>query len=679
MENLSGFGSYNKAVTQITHDLKKLREFSGDLKLDGNASAIDDALKRLSDKTFSVAIVGAFNRGKSTLINALLGLDVLPMSVLPCTATLNKITYDIDKFVEIVYKDGKTEKIDIGELNNYVTKLTADGENTAKSIKDATVHYPIRYCEQGVTIIDTPGLDDDEAMDDVALSVLPLIDAALVVIMAQAPFSESERRFLEEEIIASDLGRVLFVVTGIDQLDEEEVEKVLQHVTGSIQEKVIAKARNTFGEKSEEFENYKRKIGNVKVYGLSAKNALKAKMKKDDEKLKQSRFPEFETELERFLTEDRGAVTLSVPISRIKMSSVELVRAIELRESVLGMEEKEFEEKCKSAMEEIEKIKRERGIEFGRINDAADKTKVMLEPLISDFWPTAKKAAEAAVDAVEIKSLDELKEPLVNKTQEKVVAAVKNAVSLESRSITERIQAAIETELGKAVYGGSGFEESFNLTMAGIQHLFTDGGKAKNGKGRKGKELVLVAIDGLAGGFVGGMFKGFEVAGIKGLVFGGAAGLAGAVGAALLLALSLPVAFPAFITLTAAGLFGHFTGKWALGKVFAKDRIERFKRTFKDEVNAEIDRMISENGFSVAVRGQVDTAFDALKDRLKTETDNILDDLKRQLAEIKEGYAGTTAAGKIEREELERMSAEIKDIFARADGIGKQITEVLSK
>ena len=169
------------------------------------------------------------------------------MDVLPTTATLNKITYSVTPFVKIAYKDGREEQIEIDQLNNYVTKLTRESEERARTVKEAVVYYPINYCKNGVTIIDTPGLNDDEAMTEVTMSVLPQIDAALMVIMAQAPFSESERDFLENKVITSDLGRVLFIVTGIDLLDEEDVPRVLDNIRTRIQEHVMKKAEATFG------------------------------------------------------------------------------------------------------------------------------------------------------------------------------------------------------------------------------------------------------------------------------------------------------------------------------------------------------------------------------------------------------------------------------------------------
>ena len=195
----SSFTNYKQTVMDLTGDLKKIREFSQHMQLEGNVSAVDDVLRRLAEDTFSVAIVGEFKRGKSTLINALLEKDVLPTDVVPTTATINRVTYSVTPFVRIEYNDGKTEDIEIDKLNDYVTKLTPESEQIARTVKIATVYYPVNYCKNGVTIIDTPGLNDDEAMTNVTLSVLPQIDAAIMVMMAGSPFSQYECDFLENK------------------------------------------------------------------------------------------------------------------------------------------------------------------------------------------------------------------------------------------------------------------------------------------------------------------------------------------------------------------------------------------------------------------------------------------------------------------------------------------------
>jgi len=676
MSNFSSFTNYRQTVMEITGDLKKLRDYSERLALKGNTSAIDDVLKRLANDCFSVAIIGEFNRGKSTLINALLGKNVLPTDVLPCSATLNKVAYSITPFVKIEYKDGKTEEIGIDRLSDYVTKLTRESEERAKTIKEATVYYPVNYCKNGVTIIDTPGLNDDAAMTEVTMGVLPQTDAALMVVMAQSPFSESERGFLESKIITSDLGRVLFVVTGIDLLDEDDVDRVLQNITTRIQEHVITKAKNTYGEDSKEFERYKSKLGKVKVYGLSAKKALKAKIKGDDNMLEQSHFPVFEKELELFLTEERGAIMLSVPLNRIKTSSLELVKAIQLREVALEMNKEEFNKKHNQAMEEIENIRQERQKEFLRINQASERTYKELIPAIENFWPSLEKAANVAIDGYSIKSLDEIKEPKIKVTHENMEKSVKNAVSRESQNICERIQETISTALENEAERVSGFEKQFYEATDRIQSLFVQGPKSSSGIG---DAVISTAANYFLG--LGGAYLGFKESGWKGALLGGATSFAGTIAGGFAAgiifgALAIPALWPAVLI---GSVMGTISSKFVLNKVpFIKEqKIEKFKSSFRDNFMKKFSEMQSESDFKGSVRGQIETAFEALKTKIRTETDNILNDTQNQLTNLKVSFAKASMTDEKEKAELKEMLKGINEICARAEETGKQLTAVL--
>lgn len=678
----SSFTNYKQTVIELTGDLKKIREFSQRMNLEGNVAAIEDVLRRLAEDTFSVAIVGEFKRGKSTLINALLEKDVLPTDVVPTTATINRVAYSVTPFVRIEYNDGKTEDIEIDKLNDYVTKLTPESEQVAQTVKIATVYYPVNYCKNGVTIIDTPGLNDDEAMTNVTLSVLPQIDAAIMVMMAGSPFSQYECDFLENKVITSDLGRVLFVVTGIDLYDEDDAQKILDVIKKRITESVLSKAKKTYGEGSKEYEAYQRKLGNIHIYGLSAKKALKAKQKGDPDMLAKSRFPEFETALERFLTEDRGAVMLNVPISRIKTSSIELVKAVQLRESALAMHKEDFNTKYEKAMAEIERIRSERQREFKQINEAAERTYNDLIPVIKDYWSSLEQAADDAVDSYFIASADELKGSAAQETQEAMTKAVKAAISRTSQNIMERVQLAIDDALSDEAERLSDFENKFYEATEGIQNLFI----SVNGDGSSGSDMAIsVVASSLLGYGLGGIYLGYKQAGWKGALLGGGTSFAGTMAASmgagvLLTALSIPLTWPVLLVAgIGAATVGAFTGKWALGKVFVKDRIEKFKNSFKDAVHAELVQMKAADDVSNIVRSQIESAFDALKEKIRIETENILGDTQNQLTQLKVELAQNDSMDAREREELKNMLAELDAICTRADEISKELTLVLTR
>lgn len=679
-KSFSSFANYKQTVIDLINDLNQLKEISNQLELSGNSSAIEEVVQRLTEDTFRVAIIGEFKRGKSTLINALLGKDILPMDVLPTTATLNKIAYSITPFAQILYKDGQTEEIEIDKLAGYVTKLTQESAEKAKTVKEATVYYPVNYCKNGIEIIDTPGLNDDEAMSQVTMSVLPQIDAAIFVVMAQSPFSESERSFLENKVITSDLGKVLFVVTGIDLLDEEDVDRVLNDISRRIQEHVMKKAENRFGKDSDAYADYQRKIGNIRIYGLSAKKALKAKIKGDNDMLEKSGFQGFETSLEKFLTEDRGMIMLNVPVNRIKTSCIEIVKAIQLRENGLKMKQGEFDKKYGEAMAEIEHIRDERKREFEQINETAQSTYDKLLPMIRDFWPSVEKAASQAIAGYAV-SIDDISSLNVQDTQEAMLKVVKERVASVGQNLTERIQDSINSALEGEAERLSGFEKNFFEATERIQKMFTVDAKSDGNE-----DFIVSAIaSSILGYGIGGIYMGYKEAGWKGALLGGATSIATVAGASwgvslLFTALAIPATWPVLLIATAAlGVLGTFTGKKVLDKAFAGDKIDKFKKSFEESVLSGLSKARAESHFSEDVRTQVDQAFDALKKKIRTETENILNDTQKSLTNLKVELAQSSLNSEKEEARLKNYANTVNTVAAHANEVGQQLAVIMQQ
>jgi GTPase SAR1 family protein len=131
---------YRRIELNVVSDLQRLRAISQRIGLEPETvELIDTALARNKEQKFSIAVVGEFKRGKSTFINALLGKEILPSDVLPCSATLNRVTYGFEPRVELHFKvngtGGRVEHIDIGELVDYVTKLTPESKERAANIE----------------------------------------------------------------------------------------------------------------------------------------------------------------------------------------------------------------------------------------------------------------------------------------------------------------------------------------------------------------------------------------------------------------------------------------------------------------------------------------------------------------------------------------------------------------
>ncbi len=361
------------------------------------------------------------------------------------------------------FKDGRTEKVEIEKLNEYVTKLTPEAEATAATVKEAVVYYPTPYCQNNVDILDTPGITDDLNMTEVSLSVLPKVDAAIFVIMAQSPLTELERDFLENKLLTSDLGRVIFVVTGIDRIPRPgDADKVIAIVKKRIKTYILERAAQQWGENSAEYKVYLQKIGNVKVFGLSAYQALEAKNNNDDALLAKSRFIEFEQALEQFLVKERGVTKLQVAINRIIASSGEILSTINIQENALIMKLEEFEKTYENSIKEISELRHrtreqmqliDRASERHRtreqmqlIDRASENVRNNIRPLLNKIEDELKKTAIQVIDSTIITSNEvSNKKALAEKLGRKVSSSLQNV----EHKLAEKIQTEIQKGLAK--------------------------------------------------------------------------------------------------------------------------------------------------------------------------------------------------------------------------------------
>ena len=675
------FTGYKGNVIQLIQDLDDIQGYCTDLNMDGAAEAASAMSDRLKADEFNVAVVGEFNRGKSTLINALLEKRVLPDGIRPTTAVVNKVKYGITPSASIEYRDGRTEEIPVEELKNYITKLTEEGEERAKTIKEAIVYYPLNYCKNGVTLIDTPGLNDDETMTEVTLSILAEADAAIMVMFGSATFSDTERRFLEDHLLAGDIGRVLFVVTAMDNYDEEEQKEILDSCRERITRYVLEKAKKVYGADSEEYQDRRRKLGQLQIYGLSARNAVRAKEKGDQRMLEESNFPAFEEGLERFLTEERGAITLSVPVRRIKSTAVELYQAVRLRENALQMEIDDFNQKYQSAMAEMKRLRAERARELAKVTDAANAVYDGLGGQISGYWPALRGAALEAVDNYPIAKDDLKTKEGQTALQQSMTNAVKQAMSSEAQVQMERIQNYINQGLAREAERISAFEEEFQTSIEGIQDMFVPEVSAE-----KESDAAMTAGGIVANYFtfgIGSAIDGYRQAGWKGALLGGLGGGAvtagSGIGLLLLIGTLVPLTTPVVIVAGAvSAVAGMFGGRKILNSVLGVN-LDTFRQNFKDALTKQLDEMALSQDISGAVRDQVVTMFDSLKQKVTDESERILTDMQNQLDGLKIEVSNRMVLSGKEKEKFRVMIENLDEITIRAASLEQQLNAVLEK
>lgn len=674
--NYGSYAAFKQTVSELTDCLYQLKEYSEELDLNNTAKSIGDTIEKVANEHFEVAIVGEFKRGKSTLINALLGEEVLPADVLPATATLNRVTYSESPYVEVEYKNGESERVDIDKLADYVTKLSYESEKRAETVKQATVYYDTAFCKNNVDIIDTPGLNDDEQMTNVTLSILPEIDAAVFVISANSPFSQFEKEFLEKKMLTSDMGRIIFAVNCFGTFSKEDEDRIVETVEKRIGSYVMEKAKMVMGENSKEFAVYKRKIGKPKVIGVYAKKALMAKESHDDEMLRESNFPTFESVLETMLTKERGSITLQILANKIISSGSEIINSIVIRENSLMMETDEFMDKYQAAIEEIDEIRTKKRAEFVRINDAANKVFENLQPILDGYWTQIEETAMQVIDDYPM-SGEDLKRDKLKIVYSKMTERIKENIENRAQLICEQIQNEINVALSDEAERLQSFEDEFFASVARIQEMFAVPQKHTRNGGVV-DQIISVAIGSVG---TGGLFIGFREAGIKGALLGGAAGFAGFYAtfyAAVYLAgvLGIAAAGPVTLCLMAiAGLAGTFTGKFSVDKLLVQERIDKYKANFKTSVQKQFHEMKISSDFSETVRQQVFASFEGLKSKIEQETEIILMDTQQTLDSLNKLKAERKTMSDNEKIKLQNIAEFTGSLLAETYNLHQALTE----
>ncbi|MBO3457262.1 dynamin family protein [Aetokthonos hydrillicola Thurmond2011] len=663
---------YNKLSTNLVLDLKRLRYFSEKLNIQQSVASIDDVLEKIENKIFWVAVVGEFKRGKSTFINALLGKEILPSDIEPCSATLNRVTYGITPCVEVEFKDGNKQTVEIEKLAEYVTKLTPEAEATAANVKEAVVHYPVSYCRNKVDIIDTPGLNDDPSMTEVTLSVLPKVDAAILVIMAQSPVSEVEREFLENKLLTNDLGRVIFVVTGIDRCNRpEDADKVISSVRKRIKEYVLGRAAEQWGEHSAEYEVYLKKIGEPKVFGLSAYQALEAKNSNDNGLLAKSRFTEFEQALEQFLVIERGAIELQVPLNRVIASAGEILATINIQENALKMKLEDFQKTYEVSIQEIAELRQRKKEEMQLIDRAAENVRYNVRPLLNKLEDELKQAAIQVIDSTTITPKEvNNKKALAEKLGRKVSNSLQNV----GQKLADKIQTEVQKGLAEEIDRLKDFADSVVTVLNHIQMQFVDVEADAIRKRKTGGEAIAAALAVFTG--FGGIWSGFRTAGIKGAAVGAAGSVGTAIGAGVLAGLiGFPVTWPAIIAISVVSVF---TGGWLTKLVFGGEQVEAFKDNYKAAILAEVEKQLKSNPINQKVEDHISGSFDHLKRTLSQEVEALLDNTQNTLTELNHKRQRQEALTEAERKELDEMRAETEKILGSAQRRSQELVEIIS-
>jgi GTP-binding protein EngB required for normal cell division len=284
-------GSALRDYVAAKHEVAELvRDAVDTLRADrtDDGGGMNELLVKLAEDRFNLAVVGQFKRGKSSLMNAVIGRDLLPTGVLPLTSAITALCYGPREGVWLRRRDSVFEQeIRTDQLADFVTERGNPGNE--KGLVEARVELPLGFLRRGLYFIDTPGVGSASRENTAtAYRFLPEADAVIFVTSVDGPLGEDEEQFLRD--IREHVSRLIVVVNKIDMVAVEEREEVLSYIGDRI--------AKTVG--SDE----------VPIFSISARTALDARLRGDDASEPGSGLREFEAALSDFLANEQGRTFL---------------------------------------------------------------------------------------------------------------------------------------------------------------------------------------------------------------------------------------------------------------------------------------------------------------------------------------------------------------------------------
>ena len=285
---------YNQIKLLLATQLGLFRDIlkkSGDETRDRQC---EELIVKLAEDRFTIAVLGQFKRGKSSLMNAIIGRELLPTGVLPLTSAITILKFGTREQLVVERKNlWLPEVVPISQIENYVTER--GNPSNRKNVNTVTVELPLPFLRLGLEFVDTPGVGSTIAVNTAtAYAFIPKCDAVLFVTSVDSPFTSVELELLNE--IRQYVRKIFFIVNKIDLLDEREHSEVLAFTTKTIHEQMG--------------------MDDVRIFPLSCKVALTAKINKDNMAYANSGLGELQAALMHFLSDEKTETFLSMMVER---------------------------------------------------------------------------------------------------------------------------------------------------------------------------------------------------------------------------------------------------------------------------------------------------------------------------------------------------------------------------
>ena len=389
-------------------------------------------IPKLEEDRFTLVVVGEFNHGKSTFVNALLGAPVLPAGITPTTATINHLVWG-DKPAAVAHlEEGGTKKIDPKKLIDWVT---IEGKE-ASHVRYVEVQWPAEILKDRLTLVDTPGVNDiNEQRAEITYGYIPRADAVLFLLDGAQVLKQSERAFLEQRILRRSRDKIFFIIGKIDLLAPDERDETLSFAR----------------------EHLAKVVPEPLIFPVSAKRHLS----EDPKTRATSGMEPLLAHLQSYLATSRGQILLDNGIADGLRTLGYLKQNLGIKRRSLGLQLEELEARIGKVRAQLDGAKAHLRAHHDKIRSEAEAVKAGVRLELEEFVRELKKRLPDEIDRVQGGDVKKYLQPFLEDSWkswaeqlgDKVAAQLERLAEEIIQVTNEDVEAAMQTlarELGPA-------------------------------------------------------------------------------------------------------------------------------------------------------------------------------------------------------------------------------------
>lgn len=275
---------HKSSFKDLKHNLENIiNELKTDLTNKEILAELENTNNYLNDQKFSIGITGVMNAGKSTMLNALMGREILGSAVVPETANLTIVKHNPTDNAKVYYwneqewdrikksasqlesmKDfveetnrifgdnlknyirpvSRFDEIDIKDLSSY-TSAEASGKK-CNLVKYVELGSKLDFLSDGIEIVDTPGLDDPVIQrEEITKEYISQCDMMIHLMNVSQSATLKDVEFIIDALLYQNISKLLVVITRADTVSKEQLDEVIKYTKTSIEKQLKAQNKDS--------------------------------------------------------------------------------------------------------------------------------------------------------------------------------------------------------------------------------------------------------------------------------------------------------------------------------------------------------------------------------------------------------------------------------------------------